>query len=277
MHYNSKTEKNRNAKADFIAASPLISIVFDFHETLLDCIQEGDIDRLKLAMNKDFDQYQNTVMIDLDVARQVFVHDMSLAYFFAHRGGLSMNIGQKLCYYYHTTMMKARTIPVIQVLLKDMLLDFAWNVRQMRPAQTFPVLIRKCIEYIHAHIDEPFRLEDLSTYTGRSISTIQRYFSKSCSMNVSSYIDKERIRRACYLLDNTLMTGAEISSALGFCSQSSFISHFRRHTGKTPRQYRIASEETLNMFKMLQKSANKKTDPHFSKIERSAFYFVIQP
>ena len=98
MHYNSKTEKNRNAKADFIAASPLISIVFDFHETLLDCIQEGDIDRLKLAMNKDFDQYQNTVMIDLDVARQVFVHDMSLAYFFAHRGGLSMNIGQKLCY-----------------------------------------------------------------------------------------------------------------------------------------------------------------------------------
>ena len=154
MHYNSKTEKNRNAKADFIAASPLISIVFDFHETLLDCIQEGDIDRLKLAMNKDFDQYQNTVMIDLDVARQVFVHDMSLAYFFAHRGGLSMNIGQKLCYYYHTTMMKARTIPVIQVLLKDMLLDFAWNVRQMRPAQTFPVLIRKCIEYIHAHIAE---------------------------------------------------------------------------------------------------------------------------
>ena len=212
-------------------------VLFDFHEELLDCIRRGDGERLEKGLNEAFDDYQNSVMLDVDHARNIFVFNLSLAYYSAHTGGLPMASGQKLCHYYHLEMLSRNSVSDIQALMKEMLRDFTENVAYVQDFRGQPVLVRRAMEYIHAHIDETLRLPQLAEAVGVSVSTLQRQFFRAVGKSVPDYIRAERIRIAQFLLESRALSGAQISAALGFCSQSHFIQQFRTETGMTPKEF----------------------------------------
>ena len=237
---NTEAEK----RAAILAEAMEYPVLFDFHEELLDCIRRGDSEGLEEGLNDAFDAYQNSVMLDVDHARSIFVFNLCLAYYSAHTGGLPMAAGQKLCTYYHMGMLSREGVAEIQVFLKEMLRDFARNVAQVRGFHGQAVPVRRTMEYIHAHIDEPLSLSQLAEAVGVSISTLKRQFLRAVGKSVSDYIRAERIRRAKFLLENSAMTGAQISAALGFCSQSYFIRQFRAETGVTPKEFTMRPKTT---------------------------------
>ena len=118
------------------------------------------------------------------------------------------------------------------------LMSLTADIHKMRLSRTDNIYIRKAQEYIDIHIFEPVSLSDLALECGISESYLSRLFKEKTDMTTSQYIMKQKIEKACDLLLSTDYDYCDISTHLGFCSQSYFIKCFRNITGMTPAQYK---------------------------------------
>ncbi|BCL34560.1 helix-turn-helix domain-containing protein [Nostoc sp. MS1] len=98
--------------------------------------------------------------------------------------------------------------------------------------------LRQAIAYIHENLDKDLSLVDISAIVGMSMYYFSRQFKESTGMAPHQYVMSCRIDRAKKLLSSTNQTIEQISSQVGFQSQSHFTNVFRKLTGITPRVYR---------------------------------------
>jgi len=80
-------------------------------------------------------------------------------------------------------------------------------------------------------------LSRLAKACGMSPRHLQRSFHELFGFGPRTYWMKCRIRAACKSLRARRRSIAEVSVDLGFCDQSNFTLHFRRHAGVTPSAY----------------------------------------
>ena len=100
--------------------------------------------------------------------------------------------------------------------------------------------IGRVIDYIHAHLDQDLKRDDLAKIAGVAPPYFTRLFSKSMGETPKRYLLRRRIERAQKLMksadsDQTL---AQVASACGFFDQSHFGNEFRRQVGISPSHYR---------------------------------------
>jgi AraC family transcriptional regulator len=119
-----------------------------------------------------------------------------------------------------------------------------YSGRQLRPCpQTgglAPHQLRRVLEYIHAHLDQPLVLADLAALVQLSPPHFLRMFKHATGLAPHQYVLTQRIERATGLLRTSMLAIGEIAFHLGFQTQSHFTMHFRRLTGLTPTAYRQA-------------------------------------
>jgi AraC-like DNA-binding protein len=101
--------------------------------------------------------------------------------------------------------------------------------------------LRKIVEFIHAHIDQPISLRQLASLASLSDSHFHREFKRSTGLTPGKYISEVRIKRAETLLSETDLPLVQIALQVGFHDQSHFTVAFRRATSMTPRIYRNAT------------------------------------
>ena len=96
--------------------------------------------------------------------------------------------------------------------------------------------IRKCMSYINKNLHNKISVSDLAEECGLSADYISHLFKKEVGENLSSFILKQKLEVSKTLLfegfDNN-----KICFTLGFCSQSHFISAFKKEYGITPREF----------------------------------------
>lgn len=80
--------------------------------------------------------------------------------------------------------------------------------------------------------------EDVAKECGLSSKQLNRIFKQNTNMSLYEYIVDVRIKTALELLDNMNFSIKEIGFALGFETESGFVSFFKRHTGTSPGAYR---------------------------------------
>ena len=98
--------------------------------------------------------------------------------------------------------------------------------------------MRRCIDYIYDHLHDELTLSVLSEYVGLNQSYLSKLFSKETGMSIKAFVIREKVRTAENLLKNSDFSCLDISLALGFSSQSAFISTFKKQIGMTPKKYR---------------------------------------
>jgi AraC-like DNA-binding protein len=101
--------------------------------------------------------------------------------------------------------------------------------------------LRRVMEFIEAHIDEPMPLERLAAAAAVSPFHFHRQFKRSTGVTPHQYIVQMRTERAKALLSGSDLPLAEVAAQSGFADQSHFTSTFRRTTSMTPRSYRNAT------------------------------------
>jgi len=116
--------------------------------------------------------------------------------------------------------------------------EYAKRMRSIRKKTMYSKSIIECLEYIYSHLHTKITLDDLALRTKLSATYVSKLFHKEVGVSVSQYIMKKRIEAAEKMLRYTDLTYTEIANSLCFCSESHFISVFKRYVKVTPREYR---------------------------------------
>nr|WP_286167120.1 AraC family transcriptional regulator [Clostridium sp. D33t1_170424_F3] len=119
-----------------------------------------------------------------------------------------------------------------------MVFDLTERVAQAQTQKAYSFPISQCIQYIDNHLHQELSLQTLADELQLSTRYLSRLFKQETGVNLTAYIQQERIREAQNLLLFSEKSLSEISNFLCFVSQSYFIQIFKRYTGMTPQQFR---------------------------------------
>ncbi|MBY9078126.1 putative response regulatory protein [compost metagenome] len=99
----------------------------------------------------------------------------------------------------------------------------------------------KTIDKVKAYIDEHYKeasLENAAKIAYMNPYYLSRYFKQKTGKNFSEYLMEIRMEKAAELLKDESYKTYEVSEIIGYSNAKNFTRTFRRHFGKTPRDYR---------------------------------------
>ncbi|WP_181347729.1 helix-turn-helix transcriptional regulator [Thalassobacillus sp. CUG 92003] len=102
----------------------------------------------------------------------------------------------------------------------------------------YSTIINKAITFIHDHILDDLRLEQIAGHCYVSPSYLSHLFKKEVGRSIVQFINEKRVEESKYFLLHTTTSISDISGLFKFCNQSYYTSVFRKHLGLTPKQYR---------------------------------------
>lgn len=135
----------------------------------------------------------------------------------------------------------------IEVILRSILLDIIAYAIETEQYEKFSQFIGtekrslsaidNALHYIRENYSENLSLGAILQLTNYSKSHFIRLFKESTGMNVSEYINKYRIEKACLDLIYTNNNITEIATASGFNNIQYFSRKFKEYMDCTPKQY----------------------------------------
>jgi AraC family transcriptional regulator len=99
--------------------------------------------------------------------------------------------------------------------------------------------LKQAFEYINAHLSENVSLASVSKELEISQFHFCRLFKQSTGITPHTYLIQQRVERAKQLLKRKEGTMLDIAIECGFANPSHFAKHFRKHTGVSPKQFRM--------------------------------------
>ncbi|MBW8351684.1 AraC family transcriptional regulator [Bacillus sp. IITD106] len=104
--------------------------------------------------------------------------------------------------------------------------------------RTASFLIYQAKLYIHDNLHRTLKLDDVANYIYISGRHLSRIFNTELGQSFSSYVRKERVRKAGTLLSDTNLTHEEIANLTGFDNVHYFSSVFSGEMGLPPGEFR---------------------------------------
>jgi len=101
--------------------------------------------------------------------------------------------------------------------------------------------LRPAVQILRSQLTNFPSMKTLSESCIQSPRQLERIFQQTFRMSPRTYWMKCRIRSACDSLRYGDESILQIANKLGFCDQSNFTAHFRKHTGFTPQNFRKAN------------------------------------
>lgn len=95
-------------------------------------------------------------------------------------------------------------------------------------------------EFVNESLGANINLETLAGIAGLSRFHFSRAFKASFGLSPHKYVQQERLRRACELMEHTDSSITDIALQVGFASSSELARTFKLLKGFSPRQYRSA-------------------------------------
>jgi AraC-like DNA-binding protein len=94
------------------------------------------------------------------------------------------------------------------------------------------------LAYMRDHFHTPITNLQLARRAHMSVRAFERKFRASFHLTPQKYLRKLQMRMAGRALVYTIKPLADVALSCGFADQSHFTREFRRHFGRTPREYR---------------------------------------
>ena len=133
-------------------------------------------------------------------------------------------------------------------LLLDALVQAGEPATQVESSLREEAMIKKGIDFINQHFDQPLTLSEVANHSGMSYSWFSRLFKKVSRHNFKEYLTLVRLNKARTLLRDTRTPITEISHSCGFQEHKYLIAAFNKYCGLTPTEYRKRFVSRQNMI-----------------------------
>ena len=170
--------------------------------------------------------------------KYLFVANVALCCRYCMEGGLNQERAYNISDLFIQKMDLLETEQQVIDLHKSMLEFYLEEMDRAKKQQICSTPVAACMDYIYDHLYEQIRVSDLAAQLELNESYLSVLFKKETGMTISIYIRQRRVEAAEAMLRYSDYSCSDIGNFLAFCSQSHFISVFRKATGLTPRQYR---------------------------------------
>ena len=98
--------------------------------------------------------------------------------------------------------------------------------------------IKEIFFFLQEHYGEKLTLNEIASVIHLCPNECCRFFKKHTGKTIFSYLEEYRIEQSITALRTTEKSISDIAYECGFSSTSHYIDRFKKHTGKTPREYR---------------------------------------
>lgn len=153
-------------------------------------------------------------------------------------GGVDPDKALSLAKHYETRIEHVHTIDDLINVIDHMLVKYTNNVLQLSNINHVSV-IKSASKYVHMHLSEPIRLNDVADYINLSPNYFSSLFKREMKLSFADYVNQTRIKESQYLLKTTDYSIYDIAITVGYNNQNYFTTIFRKFTGITPKQYRM--------------------------------------
>jgi len=212
---------------------------YDIEDKIARYVERGDTERLMQLTKQSRGAHVGIMASDsLRQWKNTFIILVSVVSRSAIRGGVSPSIAFPLASGYIQQAEKITDSVTIKQLAEQCQLDFANRVKKAKVPDSTDPIIRKVIDYIYNHINNPISVEEIAENVGFTRSYLSRKFKKDIGISLSDFIRKEKMEHAKDLLRFSTKSISEISNYLGFSSQSYFQKTFKSYESITPKKYR---------------------------------------
>ncbi len=96
------------------------------------------------------------------------------------------------------------------------------------------------LDWMTAHLEQPFTVEEVAAKFALSLRTFQRRFGQLTGISPYRWLNQQRVMRARGLLETTDLSIEEIAFKSGLGAAANLRKHFARLLGTTPSAYRSA-------------------------------------
>ena len=208
-------------------------------------IESGDLEQLKRSLDED---YTGEVGLLADQplrnAKNRAIVVVTLASRAAMRGGVVPEAAYSLSDSYIQKIEKCRNIPAVFHLFYAAEYEYARMVKELNEQKEGILVkdknphINKCKDYIFSHLHGKLSVQDIADALGLNAGYLSELFHACEKITLTEYIRREKINLTKNLLIYSRYSYSEISTYLGFSSQSHLGKYFKAATGMTMRQYR---------------------------------------
>ncbi|URN95389.1 MAG: response regulator [Candidatus Pristimantibacillus lignocellulolyticus] len=106
----------------------------------------------------------------------------------------------------------------------------------------YSTLVYKGVQYLHEKYDQNFSLHDICNELAVSKNYFCYLFKRETGQNLWAYLTDIRLNKSKELLCTSELKSYEIAYKVGYDNPSYFSKLFKKYTGQTPSDYRIANK-----------------------------------
>jgi AraC-like DNA-binding protein len=129
-------------------------------------------------------------------------------------------------------LLRARLLAVLMFLFRE-----AAGGAAEAPTSASQHLMLRARRYVREHYAECIALDDIADALGVSAYHLSHVFSRESDFSLFAYLMQVRMDKAKELLRDGRWNVSEVSRAVGYQDPNYFSKVFRRHVGRSPKQY----------------------------------------
>jgi len=208
-------------------------------------IKNGDVEgvreRFKIARKNFLNGSDGCGILSRDPLRNSIYHLVASAAVISRvciNGGMDMNTAYTLSDIYINKADEAKTVDEVMDLIAEMQIDYATRMQALQKPRVVSIHIKRAIDYIYNNLNRSLTVAELAEQEKLNPEYFSRLFVNETGKKVGEFITEVKIRTAQNMLAHSEHSILDISISLGYSSQNSFSTVFKKISGISPKKYR---------------------------------------
>lgn len=229
-------QNKKQLKEKLIESKHIIEYEYKKQKELMNAITTGNTEVAKKFISKSSYIDDRIPESPIRSTKNIMIILNTLCRISAEKGGVHPVYIHEISDKFARLINRATNLAYLQKLQSIMVIEYCQLVKDYSTI-TYSTIVKKAINHIHLHLEESLTLESIAKTIPVHPSHLSRTFKQETSMNIITYIQKQRIEMAKVYLQSESISITDIAFMVGFNDLNYFSRIFKKTTGMTPSQY----------------------------------------